>query len=264
MVRNQAPILREWVMYHASIGVQSWFIYDNNSDDDISSLIESLDDENFNITRHVWPWIKTQEAGFSHCALRAKDSCEWVGFIDVDEFLYFPSGLSLHDVIRNLTSNVAEVRISCHTFGPSGLKRAPTKGVMLGYTCRMAAPERHKSIVRPEALNCSLINSLHHFQLTSGFEFVNMKRNVLVINHYKYQAWEVFKEKFYRRPSTYTSDWQENKNLASKDRTPGLGTKAIEPSDWSTRFCEVVDTGLRDRVVKMLRDPKTQMLPWQK
>ncbi|KAH7845785.1 hypothetical protein Vadar_005983 [Vaccinium darrowii] len=264
MLRNQARILREWVMYHAHIGVQSWFIYDNNSNDDLSSLIELLDDENFNITRHAWPWIKTQEAGFAHCALRAKDSCEWVGFIDVDEFLYFPSGLPLHDVIGNLTSNVAEVRVWCHNFGPSGLKRVPAKGVLLGYTCRMAAPERHKSIVRPEALNSTLINSVHHFHLRSGFEFVNMERNVLVINHYKYQVWEVFKEKFHRRSPTYSSDWQDNENLESKDRTPGLGTEAVEPPDWSTRFCEVVDTGLRDQVVEMLSDPKTQMLPWQK
>ncbi|KAF7130771.1 hypothetical protein RHSIM_Rhsim10G0011800 [Rhododendron simsii] len=241
MLRNQAQFLREWVVYHARIGIQRWFIYDNNSDDDISSLIESLNDENFNITRHLWPWIKTQEAGFSHCALRARDSCEWVGFIDVDEFLHFPSGSSLHDVIGNLTGNVAELRVSCHSFGPSGLKRVPAKGVTQGYTCRMAAPERHKSIVRPEALNSTLINSVHHFHLASGFEFVNMKRHVLVINHYKYPVWEVFKEKFYRRVATYVADWQEDENVGSKDRTPGLGTRPVEPPDWPTRFCEIVD-----------------------
>ncbi|KAH7847512.1 hypothetical protein Vadar_027047 [Vaccinium darrowii] len=264
MLRNQARFLHEWVMYHSRIGVERWFIYDNNSDDDISSLIESLDDENFSITRHVWPWIKTQEAGFAHCALRARDSCEWVGFIDVDEFLHFPSGLSLHDVIRNLTSNVAELRVSCHNFGPSGLKRLPAKGVAVGYTCRMAAPERHKSIVRPEALNSTLINSVHHFHLRSGFEFVNMERNVFVINHYKYQVWEVFKEKFHRRVATYVTDWQQEENVGSKDRTPGLGTKPVEPPDWSTRFCEVLDMGLKDRVIEMLSNPKTHMLPWQK
>lgn len=264
MLRNQARFLREWVMYHSRIGVERWFIYDNNSDDDISNLIESLDDENFNITRHVWPWIKTQEAGFAHCALRARDSCEWVGFIDIDEFLHFPLGLSLHDVIGNLKSNVAELRVSCHNFGPSGLKRVPAKGVAVGYTCRMAAPERHKSIVRPEALNSTLINSVHHFHLRSGFEFVNMERNVFVINHYKYQVWEVFKEKFHRRVATYVTDWQQEENVGSKDRTPGLGTRPVEPPDWSTRFCEVLDMGLRDRVIEMLSNPKTHMLPWQK
>jgi hypothetical protein len=85
MLWNQAPFLREWIMYHGYLGVQRWFLYDNNNDDNIEEVIESLG--SFNVSRHMWPWIKTQEAGFSHCALRARQECEWVTFMDVDEFL---------------------------------------------------------------------------------------------------------------------------------------------------------------------------------
>ncbi|GAV85513.1 Glyco_transf_92 domain-containing protein/zf-C3HC4_2 domain-containing protein, partial [Cephalotus follicularis] len=266
MVRNQAKFLREWVMYHARIGVQRWFIYDNNSEDDIYNVIKSLvHAERKNISRHVWPWIKTQEGGFAHCELRARELCEWVGFIDVDEFFRLPSELSLHDVLRNASEsdNVGEIRISCYSFGPSGLKHVPQQGVMVGYTCRTAATERHKSIVRPEALNSTLINVVHHFHLSNGFEYMNVDRGVLVINHYKYQVWEVFKEKFYRRVATYVADWQDEQNVGSKDRAPGLGTRAVEPPDWSTRFCEVNDTGLRDQVLERFANPQTHLLPWQ-
>eukprot|EP00258_Populus_trichocarpa_P027110 XP_024443129.1 glycosyltransferase family 92 protein RCOM_0530710 [Populus trichocarpa] len=266
MLRNQARFLREWVMYHAQVGVQSWYIYDNNSDDDIEDVMESLVQAGFNISRHVWPWIKTQEAGFAHCALRARESCEWVGFIDVDEFFYSPLGLSLHDVISNQSgsgNNVAEIRTSCYSFGPSGLKHLPPQGVMVGYTCRLGAPERHKSIVKPEALNSTLINVVHHFHLSEGFRYVNADRGVLAINHYKYQVWEVFKEKFYRRVATYVADWQNEQNVGSKDRAPGLGTRAVEPPDWSSRFCEVTDTGLRNLVLQKFMDPLTNHLPWE-
>lgn len=264
MVRNQGRFLREWVMYHAEIGVQRWFIYDNNSDDDIDAVIESLSSANYDVSRYVWPWIKTQEAGFAHCALRARDSCHWVGFIDVDEYFHLPSGLFLRDVLHNQSksSNVAELRVSCHSFGPSGLKHVPRQGVMVGYTCRLAAPERHKSIVRPEALNSSLINVVHHFHVRNGYRYVNMDKGDIVINHYKYQVWEVFKEKFYRRVATYVADWQNDQNVGSKDRAPGLGTRAVEPPDWSSRFCEVIDTGLRDRVLANFADPRTHLLPW--
>ncbi|KAF2306024.1 hypothetical protein GH714_009474 [Hevea brasiliensis] len=267
MLRNQARFLGEWVMYHAQIGVQRWFIYDNNSEDNIDSVIASLVDNNFNISKHVWPWIKTQEAGLAHCALRARSSCKWVGFIDVDEYFHLPTGLNLHDVLRNQSesssSDVAELRVSCHSFGPSGLEHMPEQGLTVGYTCRMMVPERHKSIVNPEALNSTLINVVHHFHLRDRFRYVNADRGVLVINHYKYQVWEVFKEKFYRRVATYVADWQDEQNVGSKDRVPGLGTRAVEPPDWASRFCEVTDTGLRDRVLGNFRNPITKLLPWQ-
>lgn len=265
MFRNQARFLKEWVIYHAKIGVQRFFIYDNNSDDNIDNVLEWLSNGNYNISYHVWPWIKTQEAGFAHCAIRARDSCEWVGFIDVDEFFYLPSNLVLHDVLQNQSrySYVGEIRASCHSFGPSGLKHVPQQGVTTGYTCRMAVAERHKSIVRPEALNSTLINVVHHFHLRDGFEYVNVDKGVMVINHYKYQVWEVFKEKFYRRVATYVADWQNDQNVGSKDRAPGLGTRPVEPPHWSSRFCEVRDTGLRDQVLRILANPKTQILPWQ-
>ncbi|CAN4082338.1 unnamed protein product [Withania somnifera] len=268
MLRNQASFLKEWIVYHTRIGVQRWFIYDNNSLDDIDDVIKVLSmDGNINVTRHVWPWIKTQEAGFAHCALRARDVCEWVGFMDVDEFFHLPTGLSLLDILRNQSnyrhSKVAELRVSCHNFGPSGLKHVPTQGVTMGYNCRMIAPERHKSIVKPEALNSTLINVVHHFHLKSEFRYTDMDRNVIVINHYKYQVWDVFKEKFYRRVATYVSDWQQDRNVGSRDRAPGLGTRAVEPPDWSSRFCEVIDTGLKDRVAEMFADSNTGKLPWQ-
>lgn len=265
MLRNQAQFLKEWIIYHAHIGVRRWFIYDNNSDDDIEDVIASISSVKHNISRHVWPWIKTQEAGFAHCALRARDSCKWVGFIDVDEFFYLPNGLSLPEMLRNQAKNasVGEIRVSCHSFGPSGLKQMPEQGVTVGYTCRKSAPERHKSIVNPEALNSTLINVVHHFHLRDGFLYTNMDRAEMVINHYKYQVWEVFKEKFYRRVATYVADWQEEQNVGSKDRAPGLGTKAVKPEDWSSRFCEVNDTGLRDLVLQNLPNRRTHLLPWQ-
>ncbi|CAG7902589.1 unnamed protein product [Brassica rapa] len=270
MTRNTANVLREWVMYHAGIGVSRWFIYDNNSDDDIVSAVKNLKNCGYNVSRHFWPWIKTQEAGFANCAIRAKRDCEWVAFIDVDEFFYIPSGQTLTQVIKKCTtpsssssSKIGEIRTSCHSFGPSGLKDPPRRGVMASYTCRMSQPERHKSIVRPETLNTTLINVVHHFQLKEGFTFVDVEKDAMIINHYKYQVWDIFKEKFKRRVATYVADWQDKENVGSKDRTPGLGTRPVEPSDWAERFCEVRDNGLKDWVLENFVDRKTQRLVWE-
>ncbi|XP_074309807.1 glycosyltransferase family 92 protein RCOM_0530710-like [Silene latifolia] len=277
MVWNQAGFIKEWIAYHAWLGVQRWFIYDNNSDDGLKEVIDELDSKNYNVTRHVWPWVKSQEAGFSHCVLRARDECRWVGFFDVDEFYYIhpprnrmagspsPGPGALRAIVDNVTSTsplVGEIRTDCHSFGPSGLKKSPEEGVTLGYTCRMQNSERHKSIVRPEAVDDTLLNQVHHFMLKKEYRRKTLPKRKAVINHYKYQVWDIFKAKFNRRVSTYVVDWQENQNEKSKDRAPGLGTEAIEPSDWHKRFCEVWDTKLRDFILVNLGDPDTGLVPW--
>ncbi|WVZ11737.1 hypothetical protein V8G54_016267 [Vigna mungo] len=278
MVWNQASALREWVMYHAWLGVERWFIYDNNSDDDVEKVVQDLDLQGFNVSRKSWPWIKTQEAGFSHCALRAREECKWVGFFDVDEFFYFPSEFhqnlregvpgenALKSVVANFSSSksIAEIRTACHSFGPSGLHSPPKQGVTLGYTCRLQSPERHKSIVRPDLLDISLLNVVHHFQLREGFRYYNMPEGTAIVNHYKYQVWETFKAKFFRRVATYVVDWQEDQNKGSKDRAPGLGTEAIEPPNWRLQFCEVWDTGLKDFLLSYFADPATGLMPWER
>ncbi|XP_010551465.1 PREDICTED: glycosyltransferase family 92 protein At1g27200-like isoform X2 [Tarenaya hassleriana] len=274
MLWNQASFLREWIMYHAWLGVERWFIYDNNSDDGLQDEIERLNSENYNVSRHVWPWIKSQEAGFSHCALRTKGECKWVGFFDVDEFFYFPSrhklGLPIENALRTLVVNysswalVGGIKTDCHSFGPSGLDSIPPRGVTVGYTCRLVSPERHKSIIRPDMLASSLLNEVHHFQVKEGVGHVKLLESTAKMNHYKYQVWETFKAKFYRRVATYVVDWRENQNQGSKDRAPGLGTEAIEPPDWSRRFCEVWDTGLKDLVISNFADQVTGYLPWQR
>ncbi|KAF5197134.1 Glycosyltransferase family 92 protein [Thalictrum thalictroides] len=279
MLWNQAPSLREWVMYHAWLGVERWFIYDNNSDDNIEKVIQELQEENYNVSRHAWPWIKSQEAGFSHCILKARNVCKWVAFMDVDEFFYFPfpttrktnglgypGGHSLQSLVTKLSSSgrIGEIRTTCHSFGPSGLISPPSQGVTMGYTCRLQSPERHKSIVRPDAVDDTLLNVVHHFHLKNGYRYLNLPQNMATINHYKYQVWEVFRSKFFRRVATYVTDWQENQNEGSKDRAPGLGTEAIEPPNWRLQFCEVWDTGLRDFVFANLADPISELLPWEK
>lgn len=279
MVWNQAAMLREWITYHGWLGVERWFIYDNNSDDEIKEVIDELNE--YNVTRHVWPWVKTQEAGFSHCALRAKDECNWVSFMDVDEFFYFPySSLGHHrhsrlgyarqNGLRALVANISssskigEIRTTCHSFGPSGLTSPPARGVTTGYTCRLQSPERHKSIIRPKALDPTLLTVVHHFRLAEGYTFLDLHQSIAVINHYKYQVWDVFKAKFYRRVATYVADWQNDQNKGSKDRAPGLGTEAIEPPNWSRQFCDVWDTGLHDFVLTYLANRSSGLLPWER
>lgn len=284
MVYNGAKFLKEWVYYNSHLGVEKFIIYDNNSDDNLDEVVASL--RSFNVTTKSWPWVKTQEAGFSHCSLLAQPDCTWMLFTDIDEY-FFPKKLLSSTVNQTsesaaepaeeqppttgmdetqalnssilarfvegivsghhseINGSVGQISTLCHNFGPSNLTVSPPKGVTQGYTCRMKQTQRHKSIVLLSAIDHSLANVIHHFTLKPGYDQKLIRPAKAVINHYKFQVWGEFKAKFRRRAATYVADWTEDRSLTSKDRVPDLGTKAVKPADWETRYCEVQDYGLR-------------------
>jgi hypothetical protein len=76
--------------------------------------------------------------------------------------------------------------------------------------------ERHKSLVRPESVHPTLLNSVHHFQLRAGF-----------------------KVKFRRRVSTYVADWTEPVNPArlAAQLLRGARHSAPQPQPEVVRCC---------------------------
>ncbi|KAI6690661.1 hypothetical protein NL676_027489 [Syzygium grande] len=255
MVHNVAKFLREWVVYHASIGVDRFLLYDNDSDDGLRSVVGDLNRGGYDVRVLTWPWPKTQEAGFSHGAIYANASCEWMAYVDVDEFVFapawngsaLPSRFMLTSLLpaRDDPARHGQVSIKCYEFGPSHRKTHPPEGVTQGYTCRRRIEQRHKSVLRLDAADASLLNVIHHFRLKEGYRTKQVRLEDGVVNHYKYQAWSEFKTKFRRRVSAYVVDWTQAINPASKDRTPGLGFEPVEPRGWAERFCEVRDDRLK-------------------
>ncbi|KAJ4965107.1 hypothetical protein NE237_016956 [Protea cynaroides] len=255
MVHNVAKFLKEWAHYHSKLGVEKFFLYDNGSDDGLDQVVTELRESyNITISTLLWPWPKTQEAGFSHSALHARESCAWMMYMDVDEFVFSPSWIndsrSSVNMLRSLlpsssTVPVGQVGIRCLEFGPSKQRSNPLQGVTQGYTCRRRLDQRHKSMVLLDAVDESLMNVIHHFRLKEGYRMKWLRMEEGVVNHYKYQAWPEFKKKFRQRVSAYVADWKKEANPNSNDRTPGLGFLPVEPKDWDNKFCELNDTRLQ-------------------
>ncbi|KZV43072.1 hypothetical protein F511_04464 [Dorcoceras hygrometricum] len=254
MVYNVAKFLKEWVFYHTKIGVEKFLLYDNGSDDDLGKVVEQLVQEGFDVTIYFWLWPKTQESGFSHAALYASDCCEWMMYIDVDEFLYSPSWKNssrpsesiLRPLLSTNSSGLGQFQIGCYEFWPSNQEVHPIMGVTQGYDCRRLHENRHKSIVLLQAIDDYLLNVIHHFSLSLNFKSKKLSTDYMVVNHYKYQAWPEFKAKFRRRVSAYVLDWTQKLNPDSNDRAPGLGFMPVEPEGWPQMFCELHDRQLKD------------------
>ncbi|KAJ4702292.1 Glycosyltransferase family 92 protein [Melia azedarach] len=273
MIYNVAKYLKEWVIYHSKIGVDKFILYNNDSDDELQSVVKELNDEGYNVTTLLWLWPKTQESGFSHNAIHAKDSCKWMMYLDVDEFVFSPSwensSTPSKEMLKSLLprdKSIGQVSFRCNDFGPSNQKSHPVNGVTQGYNCyRRVDQQRHKSIVLLDAIDDSLSNVIHHFRLKNSFKWKLMSTEVALVNHYKYQAWTEFKAKFRRRVSAYVVDWRERINPTSKDRTPGLGFQPIEPKGWAQKFCDVKDDRLKFLTQKWFghQTPSGLKMVWQ-
>ncbi|XP_050376634.1 glycosyltransferase family 92 protein At1g27200 [Argentina anserina] len=272
MVYNVAKVLREWVTYHSQIGVDRFFLYDNDSDDDLEEVVRQLNREGFNITTTFWIWPKTQEAGFSHAAVYGKALCKWMMYIDVDEFVFAPNAWSEalapdRHMLKSLIPkgpDIGQVSIQCNEFGPSNQRTHPLEGVTLGYTCRRRLLRlRHKSIVLLEAVEHSLLNVIHHFEIKKEFRSMQLSTEDAIVNHYKYQAWPEFRTKFRRRVSAYVVDWTDALNPMSNDRAPGLGFQPVEPKGWADMFCEVRDDRLKMLTKKWFGSSTSSKMVWQ-
>src|SRR5687768_15754785 len=158
--RNEAPYLREWIEFHRLVGVERFFLYDNESTDDDREVLEPYVDRGI-VVIHDWPSPASVERGvpwgiigaFNDCLHRHRHDSRWLAFIDIDEFLFSPRGKPLPEVLAGY-EQYPGVCVTRADFGTSGHGSKPPGLVIENYLHRRTytpGAETHmKSIVDPE------------------------------------------------------------------------------------------------------------------
>lgn len=116
--KNEAPYLREWLTYHKVVGVEHVYLYNNNSTDDYLEVLKPFIEEKF-VTLISWPYDQAQIAAYKDCITKHKTDANWLGFIDVDEFVTPNEDDNLFDFLNNY-KNYPSVKIYWKVFGTSG------------------------------------------------------------------------------------------------------------------------------------------------
>lgn len=83
--KNEGRYLQEWIEYHKLIGVEHFYLYDNDSTDDISCLQQYLNDGT--VTLNKISGQAQQMPAYNHFMQTYKDEVEWLAIIDLDEFI---------------------------------------------------------------------------------------------------------------------------------------------------------------------------------
>jgi hypothetical protein len=111
--KNEAHYLREWIEFHRLVGVERFFLYDNGSTDNhLDVLAPYIEDGAVTVRKWFVP-EQAQNAAYDDCLrrrlrelIRPEDSRDltdsrWIAFIDIDEFLFSPSGRPLPEILRD-------------------------------------------------------------------------------------------------------------------------------------------------------------------
>jgi glycosyl transferase family 92 len=206
--RDEAPYLREWVEFHRLVGVERFFLYDNGSVDDHHSMLAPLIEDG-TVTLHEWPVFPGQVQAYDHALREHGPETRWMAFLDLDEFLFSPTGRPLPEILADYEQWPA-VGANWAVFGTSGHKHKPDGLVIESYLWRCLQSQegnRHiKSIVDPSrTLEC---RDPHHFAYADGAQAVDENEqpiryarnaagswNRLRVNHYFTRSEDEFRAK---------------------------------------------------------------------
>ncbi len=173
--KNEAPYLDEWLAFSLIEGVEHVLLYDNGSTDNprdvlgpwiAAGVVELID----------WPlhWKSgAQTKAFLDALVRLRGRTRWTAFIDIDEFLFSPTGKSLPETLKEY-ENHAGVIVNWQCYGTSGHESRPPGLTIESYTRRArtgwARNRRVKTIVDP--LLALEPQSAHLFSVQPGYALV--------------------------------------------------------------------------------------------
>jgi len=126
--KDEADYLKEWIEYHRIIGVNHFYLYNNNSTDDFKNILQPYVINGI-VTLIDWPIQQGQMQAYQHWAENFKNESKWVGFIDIDEFVVPNKDNTIYDFLEKF-ENRPVVIIYWRYFGSSNLEKRNIKGLV--------------------------------------------------------------------------------------------------------------------------------------
>lgn len=135
ILKNEAINILEWIAYHRAIGVEKFYLYDNNSTDHVQYLLASLIREGI-VDLIPWPINPGQVEAYDDFADRHRHGWTWAAFIDLDEFVNPFGRESLVEWLEGFT-DASAIAIQWVNFGPNGHDVPPSGLLIESYTTRL-------------------------------------------------------------------------------------------------------------------------------
>ena len=205
IIKNEAEYMPEWLEYHLLVGFEKFYVYDNESTDNIKQILRPYIDSGI-VEYTYWPGTAMQMPAYHDCVEKHKNDTFWLAVIDIDEFIVADSG----NIAKSLSTfeKYAAVVLQWLVYGDNNIIKKEPGLVMERFTAHNlfdTKTEMCKSIVNPRKIE---VKTLHLPAPINGYYAVNAIGEQIIpvsnariqngtyknlhINHYIFKSYEEF------------------------------------------------------------------------
>ncbi len=207
IAKNEGRYLQEWIEYHKMLGVEKFFIYDNDSADNTREILQPYIDTNL-VEYCYFPGKKMQLKAYANCVRKHKRHTKYLGFLDIDEFIVPIKHKTISDYLKSL-GRFSGVQINWLVYGSGGAKKGE-KGFVIERFKDHSLPDhklnRHIKVILNPRLILRFFSA--HRPVIFG-RYIDSNGNItkksfwdrtpvsnqIRINHYAIKSYEEFLEK---------------------------------------------------------------------
>lgn len=191
IMKNEGPYLREWIEYHRIVGMEKFYLYNNDSTDDTVEILKPYVDSGV-VELIDFPGERKQLPAYADCIARHKMDARWLAVIDLDEFIVPDSGGDkITDVLNMQSRKVSQVLARWVMYGSNGHVEKPAGLVVESYTKRAKKQTWHyKAIINPRLVHRMDCHSHLVVKRT-----VELPTRVMRINHYFCKSWAEYSKR---------------------------------------------------------------------
>jgi hypothetical protein len=215
--KNEGDYLEEWIEYHRLLGVDKFFIYDNESDDNTYEVLKPYIDSGI-VDYEFFEGKHVQTEMYKHGITKAKHKTRWLATIDIDEFIQPLKHKNIVEFLKEY-EKYSEVSIYWMFYGSSGHIEKQDGLTIENFLFRDKFPGiMVKSIYNPR-LAVVFISNLVHYLFVYG-KSVNEKKEIfkdfnvknptcdeIRVNHYYCKSREEFFNKKAKRGSNVNEEY---------------------------------------------------------
>lgn len=117
--KNEAKYLKEWIEFHKIVGVEHFYLYNNFSTDGYLQVLKPYIDLGI-VSLIDWPVMQGQMSAYKNCVERFQNESQWIGFVDIDEFICPNSFDKIEDFLEQFKKRPIVI-IYWKYFGSSGI-----------------------------------------------------------------------------------------------------------------------------------------------